>query len=158
MRYFGSWLSARRRELNAVSVGPIDAHSDRGDYYGPERIRVTSVDQQDHMAESRKRDRAGPIHVHFRLAYYHSRGFGNLATISKRGVHALQDAQRSRRRISFGHFRIAQWLIAAGNEHSTNRFRYPAAASSSRSRMPAPTSRSFRRMSTTRRNGRLLRK
>ena len=30
------------------------------------------------------------------------------------------------------------WLTAAGNEHSTTRFRYPAAASSSRSRMPAP--------------------
>src|SRR6266700_819178 len=69
--------------------GCRNARSDRGSPYGPERIRVTSVDQQDHMAESRKGDRAGPIHVQVRLAYYYSGRSGDLATVSKRGVHAL---------------------------------------------------------------------
>ena len=45
------------------------------------------------------------------------------------------------------------WLTAAGNELSTNLSRCPMAASSSRSRMPANTSRSFRRPSTRRRSG-----
>jgi len=106
------------------------------------------------MAEGRKRDRAGPIHAHVGLAYRYSGWSRHLATVSERNVHALQDRERSWRGISFGRFRIAPWLRAAGSGDLMCQYRCLADARSSHWETPATTSRSYPRPSTRRRNGR----